>query len=642
MSQFSFPRIHIKGGFYFNAGTANNDSIDPGDSGTDVCSTEAVQPMLNGMTDDEFIRWMQQLDPSAPPDKPRLRCQWNYYGDMSFQFTNVKVNSVQLSSQETLTTPEQDSLIGTEVTVNNAFMLDLNPEGFSTSQLFCDSIAFKGTEAALGAQKTFYSRKPSKACTRWINWYRNLSFHGLANSSGAAGGVAATFQMAMPVCLEDLDADAANLSDNILMTQDSQSLKCLLELLRSGLADGSVRGLMMRFNLYLAYPKFSDVELAEIFAQGIGQENGAYGHVVGTIAPWYADEMESITLGRYLNSAAPYAPHPGRNAFLAPAVAQVNREQQVVSLDLANTFPEDGEAGVKFDMGEVSLQVASSRDGTLTHVGNITYDQATYEQCSGMVDIPYDPALEAALEEGFLCVTSSKFPGQLLREEQYMAATDDSCSYLNEKSDENRQISIRMVEKGRPLSADTQLVIEQWQFTPTVNHEDPAGPPLPPRLLSQNTFMVPQTGELPFTLETLNGSGVRIFRLIPPEMNAAPMPDIITDYMAAARVLPHLDYSRLPDEDLTFDVIYREIFRYYYLIFPGMNKRLDMKDVTIWNTPTAAEYILKRSAKEMWHSYYYMPRTRDLSDGRRDLLHRWCRKVIREGTVPEFAEAPNR
>ena len=83
------------------------------------------------------------------------------------------------------------------------------------------------------------------------------------------------------------------------------------------------------------------------------------------------------------------------------------------------------------------------------------------------------------------------------------------------------------------------------------------------------------------------------------------------------------------DDDLDFDLIYREIFRYYYLVLPAMNKRLPMNDPTIWNTPTAAQYVLKRSAEDRWDDYEYMPRTSDLSDSRRELLHRFCRKVIR-------------
>jgi hypothetical protein len=63
MSQFDFPRIHVKGEFYFNPGTANNDSIDPTDEGTVTAITETVQPVNNGMTDEDFKIWLASLDP---------------------------------------------------------------------------------------------------------------------------------------------------------------------------------------------------------------------------------------------------------------------------------------------------------------------------------------------------------------------------------------------------------------------------------------------------------------------------------------------------------------------------------------------------------------------------------------------------
>ena len=61
-----------------------------------------------------------------------------------------------------------------------------------------------------------------------------------------------------------------------------------------------------------------------------------------------------------------------------------------------------------------------------------------------------------------------------------------------------------------------------------------------------------------------------------------------------------------------------------------MNKRLDMSDASIFSHPTAAHYVLRMIDVSMWSSYDYMPRTRDLSSYRRDLLRRFCEKVIRE------------
>ena len=110
------------------------------------------------------------------------------------------------------------------------------------------------------------------------------------------------------------------------------------------------------------------------------------------------------------------------------------------------------------------------------------------------------------------------------------------------------------------------------------------------------------------------------------------------EFFAELRVLPFDDYSSLTDADLTFSYIYEEIFRYYYLILPAMSERLDISEPTVWQSPTAARYVLRMIDERLWGYYNYMPRTRDLSKYRRQLLRRFCEKVLAEnGVLQEIA-----
>jgi hypothetical protein len=627
MSQFDFPRIHVKGEFYFNPGTANNDSIDPTDEGTVTAITETVQPVNNGMTDEDFKIWLASLDPKLNI----LNGQWNIYGDMSYWFDTVLVNSVQTNPETVITNPLDFPIIGCQVAVNNAFALDVDPEGFSTTQLFCDSFSLKGTEEALGKKNVWFSRKPSRGATRWINWYRNLSYHGLPGSSGAAGGVSAMWQMAFPVLPEDLDPANKVSNPNYL----DGNLRSVYNQFPETNANGfKLKGMLFRMNLYLCYPLISDTDLYNnYFAKGIAKENPAIGRTVGTFAPWYEEEMKSITLKRYLNSANSYSnpyssnPFPRNQAYLGPVVASVNKEKKVVSLDLINTFPEDGAAGVKFEMGTATLQVQMP-DGSVEKIGNFDYDQNSYELTSGLADVKFDDNQSVAIESGLLAISLSNYnQGPLLLENEYMIATDTSCAYLNEDKSKNREITVKAVYKGEPLKEPVTIDIEQWQMTPT------SAIPNMPVMLGSTKQIVPVESSFTFNLATLNGPGVRVFRFVPPVFKPARL-NIITDFMSSVRVLPKSDYSWVKDEDLNFDLIYREIFRYYYLVLPAMNKRLPMNDPTIWNTPTAAEYVLKRSEEARWEDFEYMPRTRDLSDDRRDLLHRFLKKTLAEKGGP--------
>jgi hypothetical protein len=171
MSLFDFPRIHVRGTYLVNPGTGNNDSASPGEELSVTSNSERVQPMLGGRTDEEFHQWMISLD-----DHGLLRAQWNYYGDMSFRFLDVRVCSVQLDEHRILTQPSQDALIGSRVYLNHGLMCDANPEGFDSTQVFSESLQINATHAF--ADGSFVSRKPSRGTTRSLNWYRNVSYHG--------------------------------------------------------------------------------------------------------------------------------------------------------------------------------------------------------------------------------------------------------------------------------------------------------------------------------------------------------------------------------------------------------------------------------------------------------------------------------
>ena len=98
-------------------------------------------------------------------------------------------------------------------------------------------------------------------------------------------------------------------------------------------------------------------------------------------------------------------------------------------------------------------------------------------------------------------------------------------------------------------------------------------------------------------LDPSDGPGVRMFRYVGPGQWPQTMGgDALAnksfeEFFAFVRVLPYDDYSRVREDELTFELIYKEIFRYYARILPAMSKRLDMADPTIWRTPTAARYL---------------------------------------------------
>ena len=90
----------------------------------------------------------------------------------------------------------------------------------------------------------------------------------------------------------------------------------------------------------------------------------------------------------------------------------------------------------------------------------------------------------------------------------------------------------------------------------------------------------------------------------------------------AFRVLPNDNYDAIPDSQITWDFVYREVIQYFYLIYPGMFARLAFQNEA--TARQSASLIRQMIGKRTWNSTSYMPVSRDLSDGKRKLLQRWC------------------
>jgi hypothetical protein len=109
-----------------------------------------------------------------------------------------------------------------------------------------------------------------------------------------------------------------------------------------------------------------------------------------------------------------------------------------------------------------------------------------------------------------------------------------------------------------------------------------------------------------------------------PTMGYPPIPNMYFGYCFynSFRVLPDDNYDNIPDSEITWDLVYREVMRYYYLIYPGMFARLALQEES--TARSFASVIRAFTAKNAWDSTSYMPVTRELSDGKRKLLQRLC------------------
>ena len=360
-------------------------------------------------------------------------------------------------------------------------------------------------------------------------------------------------------------------------------------------------------------------------------------------------------------------------------MAAVDAKASVLSVDLANCLPEDGPEGDKFNLGTITIGMRqatppgvdpATNQSPIVPIGAIANDRPTYVAGGGIWDMPLsglDKKTQAWIaNDDYEMVLHAELAGVLLSETPYMVASDQGCNYLDElppggqwtdravraalaaKPDPalRGEIDLFLRRRGRVPAGRTPVRIEQWKETPT-GFVNQYGVYRYPVLLATDTIEI-TGGTGRYTLAPAEKSGLRLYRLVPPgNFPQQIAPDTLAnlafqEFFIELRVLPFDDYSKLKPSDVTFDVVYTEIFRYYNLILPAMAERLNLADPSVWASPTAANYVLRMIDERLWGSYNYMPRTRDLSIYRRGLLRQFCENALAANRVADGARAAAR
>ena len=622
MSQFDFPRINFAGNVSVNVGTANNS---PGSGVPQITNPNTVQPITNGMTDDEFKTFVMSEENNFP-------ASWNYFGVMSVNFENVTVRAVQTDYTTLQTTAAECPIIGASVSVSPASMCDVDAFGVANSQVFCDQLTISDDNG------TYVQAQPSKTFTRWINFQRNVNLRGSAGASGS-------FQFVIPKAAIEQSGSLLDLS----IFKDVPGLE----------------GVMVRFNMYGLDKPTSAAALAELY-KNIDQKsyqehmNPAIGPVMGTISPWYGDEMKTITLARLLNPTNPLQNPNGKlggngpDFPLAPVLAKLSEDY--ISLDVSNTFPEgykidkenpagDYQKSVsnKYDFGPIDLTVTDTAGDTHTVIKNIPYaDMTSYINQGGMMDLSLegvDATVKSALATGHLGMALESGNKNLMLESDYMFATDQACIYAEQNGSTTDfrndgpnlvPVNIRGAYRGVQIPADQPVKVKLYQFNLnqttlpngyTGKAQDIMAPNNPLQIGTENQV----------TVDT-SYPGVQMYQIMSSDQ-PAPEPKssldniLTTAFYLTVRVLPYDDYSQYLNgtTPLTWDVLYNEVVRYYALIYPGMGLHMPYTEAA-WQNMAARIYA--RVSLDNWGMVEHMPRTRDLSEPRRQLIQAWCKQYM--------------
>jgi hypothetical protein len=641
MSLFDYPRINFKGTIQLNPGTANNDDyaqqpgalVLPASYGSyagqflGLIDSKTVQPRTFGMTDADFIAWIQKtqtFDVDVGPGQPaqtrsRIPAEWNYYGDMKSSDIKIAVVGVQTGPDPSTVSADATAVIGATLTYLGT-ITDVNSEGSPpATQFFIDTLTLKN------GGKTLLSGTPSKGASQWLNFYRNVNLQ-------ADGGAGAYVYHVMKKS-----------GDNIQLP---------------GFDDPRIIGVICRYYLYRFRATVS--KPPEIEQRYQNQEaNPGVLEIVGTFAPLFADD-KIITgpVGRLLVANDTTIPTPSGTQnngapsgliALAPAVLQSNGN--AISVDFSGTFPDyfttDTAPNPKYDFGKVTLVVSNATGSA--EIGPVDYTDTDSGNRRGWIfdfDISSNAAAQKILQdpEAKFSLRHATLLDPVLDETDYYFVSNQQGiyaeqngpgdSFLNQGSYEPATVAV--YHRGLELSPAQCPPINVWQYR-SVPIQSPGDvesilPDFKPGQPLQVNTSQPGNFLLTFSIGTAAG--------FPPQnYNTFMNPPYITNAPSISlRILPNdEDFSSyytdpsaaapVGNAHLTFDVVYQKVLRTYYLLYPVMNSYVALNSEAAVAAAAPAILAMTDPTQTPWMSSDYMPRTRDMSASRRTLLQAWCRKV---------------
>lgn len=661
MSYLDKPRIGFFGEHAMtNPSTANNENVI---HLLDYDNVELLNPPalegadLEPMSDVAYREWMTTLmtydrgfDPDNPNPKepgwsPAMPGYWNYYGDHLTTFGDATVNGVWLNGQAS-PSRSGDGLVGARV-VFDAKLVDVDPADTFSSQLISAAFSLVGPDAN-GKVVKLLDGIPTIAHLRWTNFYRPFG--------------AGTFQCVIP--------------NNTLTFVDVKDapVSAGLEALRQGAARGG--GLVLRYCLY-GMRAGGLTSTYDRFQVGDYAWNPKIGFVVGTIGVWNGTDMQNTPVGRLLHQPgwpSPLAsagesqmamPHVGGHDDLealhvkgtqpSEALAQLAPRQtlgpaaavlsgDVLTLDLLTTFPEQAPGSPdKIDLGPVKLLV-EDQHGLLV-LGDVDYSGKTYVANAGVVEFGIATDVLDRVRNGMLVLNDKT--GTMLQEiDVVQVETDDRGVYLDMEPDESGKLTargtvgIRSFRKGEPTTGPVELTVQVWADDIVVGNAES----LSPLVVHQNYLRWKQLGEYHVTVQdgivefqiSTTRAGCQKLRFLPAGVTPpAPYPQWAVEFYANFRVLPYHDYSNVPDKKITWDFIYSEVFRYYGILYPIMSLIIPWGPDTLPNDPVRVGQFAAIMRQAVDRKYLgtalSMPITRELDEGKRRLVQRWCDLQPRPG-----------
>ena len=630
MSILDLSRIYFKGEMSWNPCTSNNSpAYYDEDTNTEV--------NIHNMDRGQYQKFMMGLD-----KHDNIRSGWDYFGDHATKMNDSTAVTGASDSQGNYIS--SDPLIGKQVQIlGNVFnaqsgndacrLVDVDPYAAWTSQIFFDKTVVGDDEIGFSAPRA------KRMFSYDLNFSRNLNVkNGIAgNGDLIIAGIASVIWQTV-LKKDELDFKNSSQSPILSMMMDSMD---------------DAGGLMLRMCTYrtlyyqnglrnsLPQTPRNGQELSDMYLKGEVFDNPAYSLISGTIGIWNGKSPASIPVERLLSAGKAVEP---KNEILSqqkqavkvplgPVRAQVNvaKTKKFLSLDMLSTIPELDASGVKANFGTLTLKAGNSS----AKIEYDVYKAEEYEKFGGIVDLEIDSNQASDFKnkpiELFVQQTSGEV--KALEEVEYHCASDDRGIYLDEGQAESIQVQI--YKKGSPAANGTKVLIVQYDN----NLQLIKSPKFSKSNGFVNNFYVDvqpgnivevQDGVISFSVSPLKDGVVNLLYL-PFEGDSPVPPESLNtefSYFSAVRCLPFdNELKKLSDEEVSWERVYEEVLKVYDYIYPVMSQVVPLYQKEA--VAGMAQQVQLMTNLDFWESTLFMPVTRDMSAGKRDLLNRWLNKASR-------------
>jgi hypothetical protein len=453
-------------------------------------------------------------------------------------------------------------------------LVDLEPYGSNSSQLFFDSMSF-GIE---GGYRVFAPRT-TRMTARYVNFFRNSGY------KYVAGVASVVWQTSFPKA-GGLRVDS---HDSLALQQLAKALE-----------DDNVLGLTVRWNAYrtLYFDSLDPAnnrnlakQLQDKLRGGGFQPNPARSQVVGVLGLWRNGEPAS---------------EPGDRALLTQqprtiASAHIRVSADSFALDLANSVPETGIDLTKENLGDLSV-VAVAADGktvtaTLGTFGYDAYKREAYERTAGIVTMKVDPATARAAQTADLQLRKSD-QTVLLAETAMRAIAVTPNIYMDEG--DSTTVDVQAFDRGNTVGTGVQV---------TMADATAAAPMVA-------TATTNDKGIASFPLVGAKGQVEQYVLLAGDVTSIPPLDEQQTTYLNVRTLPADQDIAGLPP---TWENVYARVLRNWDAMAPCMDNWLHLGSPD--EVKSFAALIQKLTDKTNFEGFRFMPITRDMTAGERALLY---------------------